>query len=188
MVGLECWSVIGGLKDDLTLVLDMGNKQPRSLRLANRDLSFEQRTFEGEAGVLVQCPWRLESSNAIRACCYDPVTEDQKLRSVLDELQEHRVEAVWAEPPGWDLSVRFEGGFTLRVFCLDERKDGNWFLWGPEGTIEVGPRSQLHVQPTTEESSNKRWSIIDAHDDESEVKLWQARWRARRDSGPINDD
>lgn len=193
LIGLECWSVIGGTKDDLTLVLDMGNKQPRSLRLANRKLSFEQRTFEGSAGLFIQCPWRLESATSVIASCYDSGVENGPLADGWGDLEGQRVQAIETGPPGWDLSVRFENDRTLRAFCLEvdeRRRSGNWFLWGDHGTLDVGPRSRMVIAQAVpeEEPPLETLAVVDPLDDSAEIKLWQARWRARRGLSPVNED
>lgn len=174
--GQPCFSTIVGEGDDYALVLDIGAKRRRSLRLANPRLSFLQRTFEGDCGLLVECPWRIEDEAQVIASCFDPRTPGGRGAAAVADLAERVVESVRTEPPGWDLTVRLSGGWTLRGFAIEPTARprhepeasaqsspasstcapqgpapragaSNWAVWTPHGSLVVGPSSQLDADP-----------------------------------------
>ena len=58
----------------------MGEREPRSARLANPRLSFLQRTYEGSVGFLIECPWRLDGPE--RPICSNLSVLDRDVRSL----------------------------------------------------------------------------------------------------------
>lgn len=169
--GLPCFSTIVGGADDYALVLDLGEKRRRSLRLANPRLSFLQRTFEGDSGLLIECPWRIDAEDQVIASCFDRRGEGERGSEAVNDLVERTVLEATAEAPGWDLVVRLSGGWTVRAFALEpaprpprlqpasagekprveppaaRAPRSNWAVWTPAGSMVVGPGGQLHADP-----------------------------------------
>lgn len=162
LVGEACWSAKAGLDREWLVVLDLGDKVRRSLRLANPTLSFEQRTFEGSHAVVVEGTWRLDGPNGVIVSCLDSRYPTDRLDAGLAELVGRKVESAKAEGPAHDLEVRFEGGYVLRAFVLEPLPqppvpvgEGGrppkpppppracWTAWTPEGTVKVGPHGKL---------------------------------------------
>lgn len=153
LVGQPCWSAVAGDADDYALVLDLGEQQRRSLRLANPNLTFLQRTYEGSHSLLVECPWRVDAPFGVAVSCFDARRTDGRAKDALDQLAKRNVVAVEAEWPGYDLVVRFEDGWSLRAFAIEtDDKSGrkNWHCWTPDGLVVVGPRSRVEHVTTAE--------------------------------------
>ena len=156
-VGQPCWSAIAGDADDYALVLDLGEKHRRSLRLANPDLSFLQRTYEGSHSLLVECPWRIDGPDRVAATCFDARREEGRgALDALDQIGKRAVVAVRARAPGYDLAIDFEDGWALRTLAIevDDRSGrNNWQCWTPRGSATVRPGSEL-VFATREDAEN----------------------------------
>jgi hypothetical protein len=160
--GERCWSAAAGLERDWLVVIDLGARQRRSLRLANPRLSFEQRTFEGSAGVVVEAAWRIDGPDRVLASCLDARAPADRVRAGLAELEGRVVTGARAPPPGRDLALELEGGLVFRVFVLEpwppppisvpegERPPPPpppprraWMAWSPRGALVVGPHGRL---------------------------------------------
>ncbi|MEQ9499745.1 MAG: hypothetical protein RIT81_22895 [Deltaproteobacteria bacterium] len=153
LVGQPCWSAVAGDADDYALVLDFGEKHRRSLRLANPELTFLQRTYEGSHSLLVECPWRIDAPFGVAVSCFDARREDGKAKDALDQLLGREVVAVDATWPGFDLTLRLTDGWAVRVFCIEvDEKSGrkNWHCWTPGGLVVVGPRSRVELATSAE--------------------------------------
>lgn len=143
-------------------MLDLGERLRRSLRLANPILSFQQRTFEGSHGLIVEGCWRLDGPHRVIVSCLDVRAPTDRIRAGLEELEGRTLLEARAEPPGHDLVLRFDGGFSFRAFVLEplpppaisvpegERPPPPpppprpaWTVWTPSGTVIVGPHGRL---------------------------------------------
>lgn len=162
LCGQRCWSAAAGLDKEWHLVVDLGTRERRSLRLANPLLSFEQRTFEGSHGVVVEGVWRLDGPEGVIASCLDARSPYDWVREGLERIEGLTLVSARAEPPGHDLELRFDGGFILRSFVLEpaprqpEPVPGGerprppppppgiaWAAWTPTGLLMVGPHGRL---------------------------------------------
>lgn len=184
LVGQSCWSAAAGLDREWLVVLDIGERMRRSLRLANPALSFVQRTYEGSHAVVVEGCWRIDGPNQVVVSCLDVRTPTDRLQAGLDELKGRPVTAIEAAPPAHDLAVHFEGGFCLRAFVLEPLPPpavsvpegdrppappplpkASWTVFTPRGTVRAGPHGRLgdpRVPPTTPKGDDgPRLSLVD---------------------------
>ncbi|MBK6685430.1 MAG: hypothetical protein IPG45_13240 [Deltaproteobacteria bacterium] len=167
LVGELCFSVLGGAPGE-ALVLDFGKRQPRALRLANRQLSFAQRTFEGTAGILVDCGWALDGPNGRVVTHLESTLKEGP--SPLVVLEGDKVAKVSLPAPGLDPLLVFRSGHTLRIWAhrVDPQgREDNWAVWSERGTLTVGPGGRLSGPPEQKPG-----------DDGDLVTVWRARWRA----------
>ena len=183
LVGQPCFNALLGEGADYSLVLDMGAPQRRSLRLANPRLSFLQRTYEGLAGVLVECPWRVEGPGGVAAACFEPRGLGELGQRVMAELVDRGVVGASAEAPGFDLVLTLEEGWSLRAFAV--QAGDNWSVWGEAGAVSVGPRSRLTPSPPPGPRGGPELRSVD--EEEAELARWKARLEARRGGGPKKD-
>ncbi len=171
--GAECFSTLVGTEEDYALVLDIGDRKRRSLRLSNPRLSFLQRTYEGASGLLVECPWRIDTPDGVAASCFDDRAPGGRGATAVEDLASRTVLSAVAEAPGYDLVVRFSEDWVLRIFALEttwmppkapiraERsmaRDGdregpslrkpprNWSVWTPGGTLAVSAHGRLEAE------------------------------------------
>ncbi len=185
LVGQTCWSALGGEPGDWTLVLDLGEQVRRSLRLGNRRLSFQQRTFEGSFGLLVECPWRLDGPEAVLTSCLDEPEPRGRLRAGLVQLEGLAVTAATLGLPGGDLSLSFDRGLTLEVFAAEAHGRTvreNWSLFTPAGQLTVGWRGRLKLSGGGEGEEAAAGTDL--------MATWRARWKAagRVPRAPRPDD
>lgn len=175
--GKRCFSAISGDGVEFAFILHLGERQRRSLRLANPRLSFLQRTFEGSHTLLVECTWRVDGPEGVVASCLDEAKPAGPRDAALEELTDRIVERVDVAAPGLDLTVRFEGGYSLLCFCteVDERHDrSNWTYAWPGGLATVGPRSRLLLE-TTAEREAKLKRLAEPPPEEEIVETWKHR-------------
>lgn len=177
LVAKRCFSAISGAGVEFAFILHLGDRQRRSLRLANPRLSFLQRTFEGSHTLLVECTWRVDGPEGVIASCLDEAKPAGPRDAALEELADRVVERVEVAAPGLDLTVRFEGGYTLLCFCteVDEKqKRSNWTYAWPGGLATVGPRSRLLLE-TVAEREAKLGRLVELPPEEEIVEVWQHR-------------
>lgn len=194
-VDCVCFSVLVGAEDQ-TFVLDLGERRHRSLRLANRALTFEQRTFEGSFGFLVECMWRLDGPTGMTAVRFGPpLTEPPPPEHPLKILESRRLLAVEALHRGWELSISFDGDYVLHVFSTSidprERRAINWSFWHPEGCLTMlsGGRVEVTQADGSRDSDGDGDAGSDAFQrgpkpDDDLVEAWKRRWEARRSREP----
>jgi hypothetical protein len=142
--GLRCWYVSVGGSTLPTFQLALGEKVRRARVLMNKAHAEEYRVFEGEAGLLVWCSWRLDSPMG-------PITssEDDGERTCrgLQQLKDAKIRVASATAPGMDLRVGFSNRLTLRVFCDrvhdDTNSSTNWEMWNRDQRLEIAAASRV---------------------------------------------
>jgi hypothetical protein len=146
-VGKDCWSVLVSESGDDVLVLDLGEKQRRSLRLANPNLSFVQRTYEGEYSFLVECPWRLDGNEGVVATSLDDDRAHGVRARKLKVIEGRRLAGVSVEHTGYDLTLAFDGGYFLRCFAaLAAKKSTNWSFSSPDVRVAIFPFGRADIE------------------------------------------
>lgn len=148
LAGLECWAVHCGGAAGSSFQLALGERIPLPAPAKKTKHSDSLPQVEGEAGVLVWCAWRLDSTDG-------PVTSwddtDESVDRGLNKLIGSRIVSVEVLPPVWDMNMRFSNSLTLRVFCDhvpgSPSFDGNWDLRTESGSIAVGPGVQVRSEP-----------------------------------------
>ncbi len=180
--GQTCLSVISDAGDEYTIVVHLGEKQARSLRLANPRLSFLKRTFEGSHSVLIECPWRLQDESAVLTSSFD---EGERRQEALSKIEGQTIESATASGVAQDLALSFSSGLSLHAFCAEVRLSkigdapvrGNWSAHWPGGSVEVGPRGILtpSPQPPKDEGAElittwtDRWAKIRAEREKADT-------------------
>ena len=177
--GTPCWSAIIGSASDFPFVLHLGERLRRSLRLANPRLSFLQRTYEGEYTLLVECAWRVDSPERVVASCWD---EPDVRQAALERLVDQKVCAITAEPPGFDLVMKFDDGHVLRCLSVETdagRSRDNWHLYTPTALLRVGPGAKPELRTAEEAKSDfrrLRLALIGETDDPLALEGRRPRW------------
>lgn len=69
LIGQPCWSVIAGRGTGSVISLHFGNKLPLQQPIKNSYLSEEQRKYEGELILFIQCVWRIDSEVEVIGGC-----------------------------------------------------------------------------------------------------------------------
>jgi hypothetical protein len=166
LIGQPCLSVLGSLGEPL--VIDLGERRRRSLRLKNPRLSFEKRTYEGSAGLLIDCAWALDGPQGrVMTSLETTIHEGPPLVEV---LQGDRIKKISLPAPGMDLVIDWKSGHRLTVLALrvDPRaRRDNWAVWSPRGSFTIGPGGRIRAPKAPSGKASK---------DEDLVKLWLARW------------
>jgi hypothetical protein len=138
MRGMRCWYVSTGGAVGSTFELALGGRVPRLVPLNNPGHSDEFRRFEGEANLLVWCAWRLDGADGPLTSWNDSQTS---VESQLGKLIGNTVEGVEFLSPAGDLSLRFSGNLTLRIFAdhvsPEASMDSNWELWCQDAAVLV---------------------------------------------------
>lgn len=149
LIKKECWGFVAGKGTGSVIVLDFGNKMKRDRPLKNPHLTQEQRENSAELSLLVQCAWRLDANDRVVCGAWDSNEVDGPMLTGLQEIVDRAVCSVVADVPSMDLTLRFDGGMCLKVFCdhvnVDEAED-NYIFYTPTRTFIVGTRSHLSVQ------------------------------------------
>jgi len=151
MIGKTCWSVqvsgVGSLAN-----LQIGEKIKRAQPLLHKDfqLSMEERAYIGEYVVyLEECPWRLETADAVVCTWMDESTPDGRMVTGLKQLTGRQIEHTEITSPALDLVLRLTGHYVLRVFPdqVDPDEGDNYSITHNEATSYViAAASTLYIE------------------------------------------
>ena len=119
--------------EDDELVIDFGNLEQTG-----------PGEFDGEAWLIVECPWRLESESSV-LCGWDD--EDDEIPEKTSVLIGQQAEEPTVRRPGFDLTLRFTNGYRLRIFpdCVSYYTDDTaslsipWYVGGEAVTETIDP-------------------------------------------------
>lgn len=146
LAGRPCWGFIAGAGTGSSLSLSLGGRVPRKAPARNPHLTEEQRMFDGELGLFVECVWRLDSPSGVVCGAWDDNSAGGPMLAGLRRLVGRSVTSVSAEGPAFDLRVDFGDDLTLRVFCdavnRAEARD-NYSLLTADAVYTVGTRGAL---------------------------------------------
>lgn len=149
LVGLECWSVVGGKPHSTLATFDFGQKIARKHPLHYRQLSKEQRSFYGERSLVTCfCPWRVETPDTVIGSWTEQGDNGAPLVNPLENLIGLTVERVELTRPALDLTLTFSNDLTLRLFCdqTNEQDGGdNYIYFAPDRSYSVELHSKLHI-------------------------------------------
>lgn len=122
LTGRTCSQVAIG--DDDELVIDFGELEQTG-----------PGEFDGEAWLIVECPWRLETDTDV-LCGWE--NEEDEIPEKTSVLIGHQAGEATVRRPGFDLTLRFANGYRLRVFpdCVSYYADDTaslsipWYVGG----------------------------------------------------------
>lgn len=133
--GKLCWAVTGGKGTGSIITLDFGNKIPRKIPLQNQHISIEKQKFNAETSLVIYCAWRVDSAEYVLCGSNDSTEEDGVMLQGLKKIVGTHVQAVTVTFPGYDLSIEFNNGLTLHLFCtmMDAEVDGDNYVLFEDG-------------------------------------------------------
>jgi len=149
LVEKTCWGVTAGEGTGSVIGVDFGKKINRKRPLSNIHLSEEQRNFQGEYDLFVECSWRIDSQESVVCGSKDANESYGTMVSGLNRIVGQRIVAVNANLPAYDLELRFDNDLILKIFCdeTNESEDCDNYTFGtPEQNYIVGCRSQLSIE------------------------------------------
>jgi hypothetical protein len=152
LCGLPLWSVIGG--NGSRLALDFGRKVPRDQPLTNSKLSEEQRLYEAECSLFVECPWSLLRAGAVAADWED---DYDTVDSAFSSLRGATVRQAELSPATGQLTVTFSTGERLRLIN-DQVEDGldGYSLFTTEGIWSVGAERRATYEARSTSTTTER--------------------------------
>ena len=155
----SCWSFYAGPSTGSHVDFDFGKKVPRAVPLlGNPTLTHNQRFYEGEMSLFVQCAWRLDSVDAVICGSTDSNEKGGAMLAGLQSVIGKTVEDVVIAEPSFDLTLRFRGDLSLKIFCDQtnlEDDDPNYMLHTKDRIYVVGPRSRIRLE--TPSRNPPRW-------------------------------
>jgi len=145
-----CWSVIGGAGVGTAISLAFGEKIPRASPLGNTRLTEEERIFEGEFSLFVECTWRLQTPDEVLCTSLSSNLEGQSRHQELMQLVGKHVVDVEIRLPAGDLEITFEDKRILVVFADQANEIDRWdnyTFYSPAYVMKNGYRSLVSVLP-----------------------------------------
>ena len=146
LIGQECWGFAAGEGTGSSVSLDIGRKVLRKEPLKNPHLTSEQRKYDSEFDLFIQCAWRIESKTQVICGAWDDNAEDGVMIKGLQGLVGSTVDSIKVSKPALDLVLNFNNGLALRIFCDQTNQaemDDNYSVFFPDVVYIVGNRSQL---------------------------------------------
>lgn len=147
--GKNCWSVVAGSGTGSRVSLGFGAKISRKRPLSNPNLTPEQRAYDAEYKIFIECVWRLDDQLGVVCGAWDDNQSGGPMQSGLALLIDHRVTSVELRRPGLDLRLSFDHGLELALFCDQVNEvDGNdnYSLFLPRFIVGVETRSVIQVE------------------------------------------
>jgi hypothetical protein len=144
LVGKRCIGAIAQKETGGDLLLHFGREVPYSGSGGPK----LKATHRGEWSLMIECPWRLENSDYTVADWTTVTSDSPERRDQHLVLNERTVASVQLADVGPDLTIRFDGGFTLTVFCgLEPSFPECWFLLLPDGrSVVAGPGGRVSIE------------------------------------------
>jgi hypothetical protein len=151
--GKLCWSFYAGPSTGSDIDLDFGRKLPRIVpMLGNQNLTEDQKFYESELSLFVQCAWRLDSGKEVVCGSTDANGRNGPMVAGLQAMIGSTVERVAIQSPAFDLTLMFRDGLYLKVFCDQtnvEEGDSNYSLHTRDRIYIVGPRGRVRIESTS---------------------------------------
>jgi hypothetical protein len=152
IVDKHCWSFTAGEGTGSVIEFDFGKKIKRKKPLSNKYLSEEQRAFQGEYDLFVECSWRLDERKDVICSSKDSNKENGVIVSGLKRLVNKKVISIEIHKPAYDLDLYFINNLTLKIFC-DETNSAenvdNFTFATPERNYIVGCKSLIRYEKRT---------------------------------------
>jgi len=149
LIGLQCWSIVGGKPSGTIATFDFGLKIERRYPLHYPQLTKQQRSYYGERSLVACfCPWRVETPDTVLGSWTDRSDNGAPIMHPLESLIGLTVEQVELARPALDLTLTFSNDLTLHLFCdqTNEQDGGdNYIYFAPDRAYSVELRSKLHV-------------------------------------------
>jgi hypothetical protein len=151
---LEVWEVTAGPASGTSISIQIGRKHNLKVPLTNPRLREDQRFFEGEIGLLIECPWRLHSRTAVICSWSDDNSIDGPMVTGLhNSLLGSPIEHVKMSKTTLDLFLSFANGVHLTIFCDSANTDDdNYSVFDRRFIYTVGPRSHVRREPRSEDA------------------------------------
>ena len=147
--GRTCWSVTAGESTGSQAMLHFGSKVPRARPLSNQRLSRDERSYEGEFDLFIECAWRLEQAGAVVCGSTDSNRNNGPMVEGLRLLPNRSIMAVSVADSVPDLVLRVDGGVVLHVFCDQTNTEtpyDNYSLRVGDTIFVVGPRGEVTLE------------------------------------------
>jgi len=148
--GKECWNFGGGPGTGSMMTLDFGKKALWPVNSIKTGLTPAKQRFRGEISVYVQfAAWRLESKSAVVCSSTSSNHEGGPMQTGMAQVVGRRVQTVELSHPGLDLTIEFEGGLWLRVFCDQtntEDESDNYSVHLQDRVYSVGIFSRVECE------------------------------------------
>ena len=123
--GKECWGVVGGAGTGTVISLSIGDKYPKKVPSKNSYLSEVVRNNSSEYSLLVECPWRIESSTEVICGSHHTNEIDGPYLSSFRQITGVCIESVECNSPAFDLKLALSNGLILQINCCSIGADDN---------------------------------------------------------------
>jgi hypothetical protein len=149
LIGLSCWSIIGGKGTGSVIHLGFGSKKLRDRPLKNPHLTEEERLYDPDISLMVYCSWRLSSETDILCSWREAISNIDNMLLNLELIRNKKIIKIDICPLSLDLDIYFEGNNKLEIFCdetNDYDADNNYSLFTEEKIINAGLKSVLYCE------------------------------------------
>lgn len=148
VVSLPCWSVVAGSIGSC-FSMRFGDKLPRTKPLNNPNLTYDERHFSGEYGLLVSgSSWFLFCGGRKVVDWTEDGSFDGPIESGLRQLRDKYVSAATLDLTSGDLEMLFDpGAYVLKVSGEDLSSDENGYcLFFPDRTVSRRCNGNYEIQ------------------------------------------
>ncbi len=153
LIGLTSWSVVAGLGTGGCLSLGFGEKLPASRFSKNTALSLDDRVFEPEFIILIECAWRLSVKENVVLTWVGIGSEFWEAK--LNPLRAARLLSFEVTRTANDLTLQFDDGISLEIFCDQSEAEDNYLVFTRETILAAGFGGRLQSEPRGGLPSNR---------------------------------
>ena len=103
--------------------------------------------LENVISLVILCSWRLDSNRFIISGYTDTPFDENKELKIFGPLIGLSIKGFFLSLPGYDLSLEFENGYLLKIFCNETNiynKNKNYIFFTPSDAYVVGNKSELY--------------------------------------------
>jgi hypothetical protein len=142
----KCWSIVAGKGAGSVINIGFGGKIKRDKPLSNPALGEQDKLFEAEFSLLVYCAWRLSNDVSIICSWRDDNSPNGPMLKGLSILQNKKVVGVSLDMDMLDLTLIFEDGLRLDIFCDQtntDESDQNYIFYTSQMIFTAGIPNNL---------------------------------------------
>ncbi|WOT03957.1 hypothetical protein [Shewanella youngdeokensis] len=147
LIGKEVWGIVGGKGSGSVISLKIGEKTKSKTPSKNKHLSKLVRNYDSEFTIMIYSPWRIENQDNVICGSHHNNDENGPYQIAFNMLLNNSIKNIHISKPGLDLTIEFNNGYSLKIFCALIGMDENdcysiespkgWFIVKFDGGIEL---------------------------------------------------
>lgn len=144
-----CWGITAGEGSGSVISLEFGKKIERTKYLKNNYLTENQKKFNAEYDLFIECSWRINDSQGAICSSKSPNDNYGTMLLELKKIVDQKVVSIEINELSYDLVLHFDNDLKLYIFCdeTNENEDiDNYTFATPDHNYIVGCKSIIRQE------------------------------------------